>query len=484
MVSEKQELRGGMLNILQGLPTSVPAELIVPVLAVGYAAAGLLLFANLYSRGFLRGNVLGIFAALIFLMTSATYFAHSFFSGNSTVETWVHFGVNFIAFASILVFVVLSFRSKFVMGGYKSLMIAHKQLQNTERWMKLMQEHMSDGLAVFSLEGGLLYVNPAALSILNLTEAAIGQKADIMVAGSTFNREEVEQFKDRVKGGETVSTRVVLKNVGSVDRAIEIRLSPVYGSFKNVIAVAATYRDITDIYSLERAKEEFIQIASHELRTPLTAVRGFLSLLQMNRYGKLTASQKSLIDKASLAGGRLSKLVDNLLMVARIEENRIILNLEMVDIHELIESAASELMGEADRCSVTLRVLWPKTALPEIITDRDKLFHVIINLLANAIKYTPENGHVFVEPKVKGDMLEISISDTGVGIERRDLERLFHKFERIKNSRSVRVGGSGLGLVIVKSFTEALGGKVTVSSKVGHGSTFTVTLPIQNDSYV
>ena len=77
MASEKQELSGGMLNILQGLPTSVPAELIVPVLAVGYAAAGLLLFANLYSRGFLRGNVLGIFAALIFLMTSATYFAHS-----------------------------------------------------------------------------------------------------------------------------------------------------------------------------------------------------------------------------------------------------------------------------------------------------------------------------------------------------------------------------------------------------------------------
>lgn len=359
---------------------------------------------------------------------------------------------------------------------------AQRQIQEQEKWMKFMQEHMTDGLAVYSNRGDLLYINPAALQFFNISQRRASGARDLLL-GQHFSSEEIERFKHKVlESGETVTAKITLK--GKHDsKVIEVRLSPVYGKFTNVIAIAASYRDITELQALERNKEEFIQVASHELRTPLTAIRGFMSLLQMDRYGRMSPKQKTLVENALFACSRLSKLVDNLLMVAKIEESRVDLNLEIVSIEELISITIQELAGEADRCAVTLRVLAPSRKLPDILADKEKLLHVLSNLLGNAIKYTPEGGHVFIEPKMRGEALEISVSDTGVGIASEDLARLFQKFERISNKRSVKVGGSGLGLVIVKSLIELHGGKVQVTSRVGQGSTFTVSLPAGQRAY-
>lgn len=228
----------------------------------------------------------------------------------------------------------------------------------------------------------------------------------------------------------------------------------------------------------ERNLKELIQIASHELRTPLTAVRGFLTLLQMDKYGRLTPKQREFTEKALMASNRLSKLVDGLLMLARMEDDKINLSLESIDVGELITLASQELTGEADRCNVKLRVLTPAAKLPEIRGDREKLIHVITNLIANAIKYSPKGGHVFIEPRVSNGQLEINVSDTGVGIAEQDFQRLFQKFERLKNKDTMQVTGTGLGLVIVKSFVELHGGGVSFNSRVGQGSTFTVSLPL------
>lgn len=229
---------------------------------------------------------------------------------------------------------------------------------------------------------------------------------------------------------------------------------------------------------VEKNQRELIQIASHELRTPLTAVRGFLALLQMDKYGKLTPKQSEFIQKAILASGRLSRLIDELLIISRVEDNGVNLNLEKISVEELVNLAVQELTGEADRCNIALRVLMPADKLPEITADREKMFHVITNLTANAIKYSPKGGHVFIEPRVRGGKLEISVSDTGVGIAQEDFRKLFQKFERLKNKDTRQVSGTGLGLAIVKSFMELHGGGVSVNSRVGQGSTFTVSLPL------
>lgn len=240
-----------------------------------------------------------------------------------------------------------------------------------------------------------------------------------------------------------------------------------------------TLADSTELLCMgERSQRELIQIASHELRTPLTAVRGFLALLQMDKYGKLTPKQREFIQKAVLASGRLSRLIDELLILSRMEQNKINLSLEKINVDELVNLAAQELAGEADRCNIALRILMPSDKLPEITADREKMFHVITNLIANAIKYSPKGGHVFIEPKVRDGKLEISVSDTGVGIAQEDFQKLFQKFERLKNKDTRQINGTGLGLVIVKSFMELHGGGVSVNSRVGQGSTFTVSLPL------
>lgn len=229
----------------------------------------------------------------------------------------------------------------------------------------------------------------------------------------------------------------------------------------------------------EKSQRELVQIASHELRAPVTAIRGFLALLEREKYGRLTTKQREFVSKAMLASARLSKLIDDLLVVSRLDDkNKLDLNLEAINVDELINLAVAELAGEADRCNVSLRILSPSNGIPAITADRQKLFQVIINLIANAIKYSPRGGHVFIEPKANGSRLEINVSDTGVGIAERDFERLFQKFERLKNKETAATSGTGLGLVIVKSFVELHGGGVSVNSRVGQGSTFTVSLPL------
>src|SRR3989338_11449148 len=178
--------------------------------------------------------------------------------------------------------------------------------------MGLMQEHMTDGLAVYSLRGELLYVNPAALKMLNVGREILGTKTDLLCLRYGKTRDEVAEFKRLVLNREIVDYTIGVKDKHGQLNTIHVRLNPVRGTLGSVIGIAGTYRDITDIRQLERAKEEFIQVASHELRTPITAVQGFLSLMKMDRYGQLNASQESFLDKALLASGRLSKLVDNL----------------------------------------------------------------------------------------------------------------------------------------------------------------------------
>lgn len=468
------------LNDLLLYLENITPSFVWSVLAVGYAGAGLLLIVNLYRNRFLKGNILGIAAAVIFLTTAAAFSTQSFFTSTTSDRYFFQAAINIAAFIAIYGFMVMSFRKQFVIGGYQALTTTREQLEQHERWMKIMQERMTDGLAVFSASGRLLYINPAALDLLNLNFKSAMQRRDLMFGVGYKTDKEVEDMKSEVlHNREEINTKIIINHGTPQQKVVEVRLSPVFGRFKKVIAISALYRDITDIDELEKAKEEFIQIASHELRTPLTAVKGYLSLLKMKRYGDLHDKQKSLVERAILASNHLSKLVDNLLTVARIEESKLSLNPEMADIEELVDTVVKELAGEADRRSISIKILSSKKQLPLMIVDQDKLQQVLVNLIGNAIKYTPEGGNIYIETKLKRrGKVQVSVSDTGIGIPKEELNKLFRKFERIKNNRSAKVGGSGLGLVIVKSFVELHGGEIDVKSSEGHGSTFTITLPI------
>lgn len=227
------------------------------------------------------------------------------------------------------------------------------------------------------------------------------------------------------------------------------------------------------IRRLEKAKTEFVSLVSHELRTPLTSIQGFSELLRTRDMEKEKRKEfyRIILNETE----RLSRLITNLLNLSKIEAG-IELNREMVSIPDLVEEDLELFQSQTD---IHRLKYVGNRRIPRVYADPDRLHLVIKNLLSNAVKYSPEGGPVEVETGVRGKYVTISVTDHGVGIPHEELPHIFERFRRVENSQLKGISGSGLGLAIVKHLVELHGGKVTVHSEVGKGSTFTVFIPIK-----
>ncbi len=225
-------------------------------------------------------------------------------------------------------------------------------------------------------------------------------------------------------------------------------------------------------------KSEFITNMSHELRTPLNSVIGFSDLLLSEAFGPLNSKQGKYVTNILKSGKHLLEIVNNLLDISRLETGDEELQYEKVSLGPLMDEIRAVLYPLAANKNITLESR-RDSLLQSVEADRTKLKQVFYNLLSNAIKFTPEKGRISVNVKKRGDMTEISIKDTGIGIPEESLEKIFQPFVQADSSTSREYGGTGLGLHIVKSFVELHGGEVRVESEYGKGSTFTFTLPIK-----
>lgn len=229
------------------------------------------------------------------------------------------------------------------------------------------------------------------------------------------------------------------------------------------------------IEEVDRLKDEFISIASHELRTPITAVVGYLDLLR----DKIPAEIRPTLENefVTLKGltNDLNDLIEDLLEVSRIEQGRMKMSPENTKPGELITEVIKKLEPLAKQKALALS--YTAVALPEIYADPHRINQVLTNLINNAIKYSLK-GTITVATRVTGSQIEISVKDTGIGIPAEELSKLFGKFYRIKDEKTQDVRGTGLGLWITKQLVEALGGKISVESIYGSGSSFSFTLPI------
>jgi signal transduction histidine kinase len=231
---------------------------------------------------------------------------------------------------------------------------------------------------------------------------------------------------------------------------------------------------------LDNAKSEFISIASHQLRTPLTAIKGYTSLLLEGSYGKVPPAIQDILDKVYTINNRLVELVENLLNISRIEAGRIQYNFEMVWLEPLIKEIVDMFAMTAKNKNLSLTLKLPEQMLPKMTIDPNKIKEVVSNLIDNALKYTKE-GEITVSVEAKEASARIIVADTGMGISRDDKAKLFEKFIRSKETASMFVSGSGLGLYIGKSFVQAHGGKIWAESEgMGKGSRFIVELPFLN----
>lgn len=231
-----------------------------------------------------------------------------------------------------------------------------------------------------------------------------------------------------------------------------------------------------ELHEMNQLRTEFLASMSHELRSPLHSVLGFAQVLLEEHYGPLNPRQRRYLKNILSSGRDLLDLINNLLDMSRLEAGRMQKNLDQVSLAELVNSVVAKLeplRGEG----LTVSVEVPE-GLPPVVIDPRKTARILSNLLSNAYKFTPDGGRVRVQAAVQDDRVVLTVSDTGIGIPESELPKVFDKFRQVEPGKARQLEGSGLGLAIVRELTRFLGGEVTVRSRPGEGSTFTVTLPV------
>lgn len=236
---------------------------------------------------------------------------------------------------------------------------------------------------------------------------------------------------------------------------------------------------------LDRLKDDFVSVASHELRTPMTAIRSYVWMAIHRSDIPLSEKLKKYLYRTLVSTERLINLVNDMLNISRIESGRIEILPKPFDIRELVDDVLAEVNYKAQEKQLKLNVF--NTPIPKVFADPDKVHQILLNLIGNALKFTPLQGSITVSFFSDGNMIDVLIKDTGVGIDREDINKLFKKFGRLENSyvMAAASGGTGLGLYISRSLIEIMGGRIKAYSEgLGKGATFTFSLPIASERIV
>jgi signal transduction histidine kinase len=262
--------------------------------------------------------------------------------------------------------------------------------------------------------------------------------------------------------------------IAAAQAAVAIENAQLYADLKErADKLEQAYRELQKV---DQLKDELVQNVSHELRTPLTFIKGYVELLLETDMGPLTSGQRDSLRIVADKTNALSRLVSDIIYLQQIERES--LQLSKQDMCQMARLALQSCEIAAMNAGVSLRLDGPDE-LPPTLVDRDRINQVFDNLLGNAIKFSPRGGTITIHVEAVGDMVQLTVADTGVGIPADKLEKVFDRFYQVDGSATRRYGGAGLGLAIVRRIIEAHGGRIWVESELGHGSSFKFTLPAE-----
>jgi len=351
--------------------------------------------------------------------------------------------------------------------------IRHQQIEASKT--QAIIESASDGVVVVDSSGTLVLVNAAAEGILGRSrEHMLGWRlSDLEAALGEPARPWLRAMREWLGGDSTHEERVELG-----ERTISAILSPVRlgGEAQGLVNVL---RDVSRDVEINRAKSAFVSIVSHELRTPMTAVKGFVDIMLKGVAGPVSDDQRRYLHIVRSNIDRLTALVNDLLDLSHIETGRMRLDFERVSLHDVVADVLRTLYARVGEKGHTLDVQVPP-ALPPVRADASRLTQILINLIGNAVAYTPPGGRITVAARADDRFAVVEVSDTGVGIAPGDQQRVFERFFRADDAAVREAKGTGLGLPIVQSLVELHGGRIWVHSEgvPGKGSTFSFTLPL------
>jgi len=351
-----------------------------------------------------------------------------------------------------------------------------------ERWEAVFT-FADEGIVIIDGLGRIVGFNPAASKLFGFSSAeAMGQllervmkSAVIEGLASAHISLPLRQVLDE---GQTItkSEHLLLTKTGDAVWT-EISFSPVLDGAGRVTSAVAIIRNAQKDREIEEIKSDFISIVSHELRTPLTAIKGFLSMVIKKDFGELNDKQYHFLSRVYQSNQRMINLVEDLLDASYIESGKIVLNPRPIAIEQIAREVVTELASKGLEHQIMIKVT-RRHKLPLVLADENRLRQILVNLIDNAIKYSMPESEVMLDFKLDGDELVTSITDSGVGVSPAQIDKLFQKFGRIYNPLSVKAGGTGLGLFIVKNLVESHGGRIWVTTREGRGSKFSFSLPI------
>lgn len=360
-----------------------------------------------------------------------------------------------------------------------------KRLQNYDQMniKKLIDEKnkstaivnsISDPVIVTDAAFKIVLINPAAEDLFAIThESATSRHFLEVIDNKQIYNSIAQVIKNTDKNSSKVEDILVVKT-NDKERYYKITAAPIFDKDKVIINVVAVLQDITHLKEVENLKSEFVSTVSHEFRTPLTSISLGVGLLLDGTLGEINSGQKEIITAIRDEEVRLANLVSDLLDLSRIEAGKISVNMKPVQIESIIDGTVRMMLEQAKNKNISL-CYYNYVKLPKVMADADKIKEVLVNLIGNSLKFTPDNGKIEVYSNFRDDKIFISVKDNGIGIPREYHEKIFEKFVQVK--KDINDGsGTGLGLAIVKKIVEIHGGEIWVESEEGKGSTFTFTL--------
>ncbi len=358
----------------------------------------------------------------------------------------------------------------------------YAQLEHTKSQLRAIIDASQEAMLFLSPDGRPLKVNMRFTDFFGLDDTTVlSQSADQLAALLKGLFVDAVQL-DRPLTWNTTDLEHIFREqqvqVGPERREFDFASLPVMNVDQTYIGRLYVWHDVTHEREVDRMKSGFVSMVSHELRTPLTSIKGYVDLILTDEtVGELTELQREFLGIVRNNARRLVSLVNDLLDLSRMESGKIELHRKPLDITLLIRELVPSFQPGWDEKRQTFTLHLPEKA-PKVLADADRLMQILSNLLSNAHKYTPDEGHIDLSVEIAEPVARVEVTDSGIGLSKEEQAKLFTHFYRAHNPTTEAVGGTGLGLVITRSLVEMQGGEMQVSSEPGHGSTFGFTLPL------
>jgi PAS domain S-box-containing protein len=354
--------------------------------------------------------------------------------------------------------------------------IAHEKSR-----MRVLINHISDGVMATDARRKVALANPAFLKMIgHQGESAIGKPVTDLIKNETLLQAVDKALSMPAEEFGEVTEEFAEGALADTEEAVlAVRCVPFRDRLHRNLGTVTVIHDITAMKKIDQMKSDFVSMVAHEIKSPMNSVLALVKVIQDGLAGNLTEKQQDILGRVSEKIKGLADLASELLDLSRIESGLITMEKERLQLAPLLREQVAFYEEKARTKQIDLRAD-PLPDLPAVLANKHSIEEVISNLITNAIRYTPEGGCITVSASEQKDYVRFSVRDTGYGIGKEELDRIFERFYRVKNDQTRFITGTGLGLAIVKSIVAAHNGLIKVESEVGQGSTFHVDLPVMH----